>query len=92
VFQIYADADHAIYLNADPFPDPGFALALFPDPATFLCGPSSRKVRQTHTGLIPASADCCKAITRQAVQKAQQHCHYEASFIGELLYILRLVH
>jgi hypothetical protein len=32
-----------------------------------------------------ASIDCCKAITRQAVQKTQQQYHHEASFIGELL-------
>jgi hypothetical protein len=43
VFQIHADTDHAIYLNADPAPDPGFALALCPDP--FLCSITSRKVR-----------------------------------------------
>jgi hypothetical protein len=39
VFQIHADTDHAIYLNADPDPDPGFALA------PFLCSITSRKVR-----------------------------------------------
>ena len=39
-----------------------------------------------------ASIDCYKAITRQAVQKTQQQFQYEANFIGELLYILHLVH
>ncbi len=39
-----------------------------------------------------ASIDCYKAIMRQAVQKTKQHRHHEANFIGELLYILHLVH
>jgi hypothetical protein len=66
------------------------------------CGPGSRSRLCTRTvsrsfSLFhhiekSASIDCYKVITRQAVQKTQQHCHHEESFIGELLYILHLVH
>ncbi len=62
------------------------------------CGPGSGSRLCTCTFSLfhhiekSASIDCCKAITCQAAQKTQQQCHHEANFIGELLYILHLVH